>query len=198
MRELSIWDERPGSMMLQSRTKETPQRVTQVARFSFWFNFSYTFTMSRSRESMGSTGSIVERELFGRAEVAPGSRYNYLKFPRALEDVRNHQPGDPEDPKTDFAYEVFITIENLKPETQGKLRFYTAVNSALDQFYGVDGWFEVDRKRVTVDLTANPNKKEYKADIIFLVPGDGLDRTVNEEEFLRHTRELAKKVAEMM
>lgn len=143
------------------------------------------------------TGKTVEQELFGRSERL-GRTPEYLKYRQAMDLVRKLQPGDPKDPKSDFAYEVFVTVEKLLAiKGEDKLSFYTAIDSLLDHMHGVDGWFELaDGRRVTVDLTTNPNKATGKADIIFLVPLDGLDRTTDVTQFNAYAQELAQQVAQ--
>jgi hypothetical protein len=145
------------------------------------------------------TGKTVERELFETVEHAPEAP-SYLRYREAIELVRTLQPGNPKDPKPDFAYEVFVRLERLLGiENQERLSFYTAIGSALDHYHGVDGWFELDDGgQVTVDLTANQNKTAYKADIVFHIPGDGLDRTVDAAQFEEHARALAEQVGGLL
>jgi hypothetical protein len=156
----------------------------------WWKENCYALLMS-----FETTGTTVERELFGKAEKLARVP-EYLKYKQAMEVVRKLQPGDPTDPKPDFAYEVLIQVEGKIPDGKDRIRFYTAIGSMLDHWHGVDGWFELeDGRRVSIDLTTNPQKETHKADIVFLVPHGGLDRAVNEAEFLEYTGKLAGEIA---
>ena len=118
--------------------------------------------------------------------------------------VRKAQPFDPTDPEPDFANAVHATLFERLGLVADQVYFYTAVNSPLD-YKGTDGWFEVHRPNrgmtyVTVDLTTNPNKADgYKADIVFLVPAEGLDRRVDRKEFkefIEYTNKLVDLIIE--
>ncbi len=155
-------------------------------------------------EGPGATGGIVEEELFGksnfeRANRIESSDYKYANMRISFEVLKNLQPFDKTDPTPDFANTVhYHVFEGLGLDAED-LRFFTAVKSPLDRFHGIDGWFEIgdegDPKRVTVDITMNPNKDTgYKADIIFLIPKGGLDRKVDKEQFLEYSQKLADEV----
>lgn len=144
------------------------------------------------------TGKIIERELFGEAEFERLKKFpEYQKYYEAMQTARELQPGDPKDPKTDFAYEVLVQLEKILG-AEDAVGFYTAVGTLLDVRHGVDGWFEHDDgSRATVDLTRDPRKGSSRADIVFPVPHDGLDRQVSEQEFLGHAQALAERIAEL-
>jgi hypothetical protein len=147
----------------------------------------------------GTTGKTVERELFGEISLEQRREApRYLGRHEAFKVVKSIQPGDPKDPQPDFAYEAFIRIEQLL-DREGELSFYTAVGSVLDRM-GVDGWFELDgEKPVTVDLTTNPEKShKQEADIVFVVPRDGLDRSVDESQFMKYADALSQLVVRIM
>jgi hypothetical protein len=141
------------------------------------------------------SGKIVEHDLFGTPERGP-KQPDYLPYKAAMELVRKLQPGDPKDPKTLFAYHVYIETERaLQLDADASpLSFYTAVDSVLDYKHGVDGWFELDGGpvRATIDLTTNPHKDRAKADILFTVPSGGY---ANEEEIQAAALSLAQEVA---
>lgn len=145
------------------------------------------------------SGQRVERELLGGAVVGRSQDGpDYLVYREAFKDARGRQPGDPTDPKADFAYEVLIRIEEIL-SLEGRVRYYTAVGTILDRKHGVDAWFEIDGGRMaTIDLTTGRSKGKETTDIDFPVPGDGLDRTVNEQEFLGHAEALAERVVDIL
>ena len=71
------------------------------------------------------------------------------------------------DPVPRFAADLFATVaERLCPEDYSKLKLYGAVNTPFDLFHGVDAFFEYEGRIVTLDLTLNEKKDEYKADFI--------------------------------
>jgi len=149
----------------------------------------------------GITGKIVEREVFGDpAEFVEGRKKRdfghekYMSYRAAMQEVKDIQNNpengmDPADPEKEFANDLHASIaQEITPDDYSKLRFYTAVETALDHFHGVDAFFEVDLDNgktaiITLDVTTNPNKLSYKADVILHVPSDGVDRKVDPEEY---------------
>ena len=149
----------------------------------------------------GITGKIVEQEVFGNpAEFMKKKRKidmghdQYLPFREAMHDVKTIQDNpengiDPTDPEKEFANDLHASIaQELTPDDYTMLRFYTAVETVLDHFHGVDGFFEFDLEDdrtaiVTMDVTTNPNKLVYKADVILHIPSDGIDRKIDPEEY---------------
>lgn len=51
-----------------------------------------------------------------------------------------------------------------------ELKLYTALKSSLDIYHGIDGIFSFRGKIVTIDVTMNPHKDKYKADVIVFCP----------------------------
>lgn len=162
--------------------------------------------MRNRYESSGATGGIVEEELFGKSLYEKETHldmehYEYFSKRNSFEVLKDMQPfDDPTEPDPDFANAVHCYVfEGLEIDAKD-LRFYTAVKSPLDRFHKVDGWFEIGEGRkttmVTVDLTLNPKKGEYKADIVFLVPEGGLDRKVDKKQFIQYSEKLAEEVIE--
>ncbi len=172
-------------------------------------------TANRMRsDRWGFSGKIVERELFGaisqegRMETeAMLSRGEYLGHRRSLDFARTAQQFDPTDPAPRFANDLHATVaERLGFEDYARLKFYSAVGSMFDVKHGVDGFFEVQldpedpksRCTVTMDITTNPNKQEYKANIIIQVPGDGLDAKEDKELWAAKIEEVADQVVALL
>ncbi len=147
-------------------------------------------------ENHGYTGGIAEKELIGSSGFEKNKEhFEYIPRRQAFEVVKSMQKFDSTDPDPDFANAVHALIFEELGLSAENLHFYSAVGSPLDLFHGVDAWFELDNgKRVTIDLTMNPNKDEYKADIVFLVPTDGLDRKVDNNQFMEYSKKLAQEV----
>ena len=132
-------------------------------------------------------GGLIENEIFGEIkkykyfEDLPNID-SYVKFGESIKAVRNMQLGSPEKPSKFVPKDLKKNIEQLFLRDTGKeinILFYTAVGSHLDRYHGIDGFFEINEDGrkviVTMDVTANPNKDSYKADIILSVPRDGID-----------------------
>jgi len=155
-----------------------------------------------SNEGIGYTGHQMEEELFGSTERETLEREKkYLSFNRALQLARELQPFDPTDPDPRFASDLHATVADklgLSVEQYHKLRFYTAIGTELDFFHGRDAWLEFDsgsgKQITTLDVTINPNKDEYKADIIFLMPPGGLDPKMDRKEWLEKIEEVSTAV----
>lgn len=151
----------------------------------------------------GYTGAILEAEVFDKIKKEK-YRYelrDYKNFKESMRLVKDAQPyEDPSDPDPRFANDLHATVaEALHLEDYSKLRIYTAVGSHLDKYHSVDAFFEYDigedKVFVTFDVTSNPNKADsYRADIVFLMPPDGLDPTLEEdkEPYLEKINEVAK------
>lgn len=152
------------------------------------------------------TGETVEKELFGRShyEAKTGEHnpdYSFVHPERAYSMLKQMQPFDPFEPTPDFASELQATVYNALQVDANQVGFYTAVKSPLDRFHGVDGWLEINQPpgkltRITIDLTTNPEKERSGADIIFLVPREGLDRSISRALFYDHVTSLSKIILE--
>lgn len=130
------------------------------------------------------SGGLLEHELFGanrHEKIARGERPSYYSYNQSVEEVEKIQIGDPSDPEAKFANDLHATIaEKLGLEDYTKLSFYNALGTSLDYYHGVDAFFKYKDKegnthRITLDLTKNPNKDDYKADVILYVNEDDLD-----------------------
>lgn len=152
----------------------------------------------------GYTGGLMEQEIFGNAlnnEELERLKSIKMRMPDALEAVRNHQEGDdPSDPETPFANDLHASIaDSLKLEDYGDLKFYTAVGSVVDRM-GVDAFFDIKDKNgkivtVTLDVTMNPDKVDgWRADVIILMPSDGLDPKLDKVAYREKIKEVAEKI----
>jgi len=118
-------------------------------------------------ERMGYTGKFFESDNFGECL---SRQSGYKPYHESIDVVKNNQPWDTTDPKPRFAnnlhYEVAQEL-GLSDAQLSDLHFYTAVGSVLDQYHGVDGFFEYEDARVTLDISKNPAKESgYKADFM--------------------------------
>ncbi len=101
-------------------------------------------------------GKLLESATLGCCTAQRGS---YLPRREAMELVRKHQPRDKRPAicrlEAEVAKQLSMTVV-----------FFTAVRSALDEFHSIDGFFQIGRLVVTIDLTDNPTKFSGKADVI--------------------------------
>jgi hypothetical protein len=139
----------------------------------------------------GYTGEIAESEVLGETtseqkEKEAEFQGEYITFNQAADPVKDNQFQpfkDPTNPhEKPFPYDVHATlVDVLSLDNYEQVRFYTAVGSYLDKKHGIDAFFELDlgsgdSVRATLDMTQNPRKHDYKADVVFYWPKEGLDR----------------------
>ncbi len=159
------------------------------------------------------TGKMNERDVFGLFKPTPKFREayravaketGYVGYEASLDLVRKHGTQDPLNPDKPFANELRLAvIEALGLETEeemDRVKFYTAVETPADQFHGIDGWIEyetADGRRivVTVDVTKNPNKDAWKADVI--IP-EISDPSEDEDRFIAQAEEYGQQVASVI
>ncbi len=157
----------------------------------------------------GPQGNLVDSNMFGGTkkteEQMKTGNIEYQQYEDSIKFVKDNQIGEPSDPSAWFANDLHATIaEELGLEDYGQLKFYTAIGSSLDKYHSIDGFFELqvdpenpdDVVRVTIDLTTNPEKNDYRADFIILVPREGLDRKDEDYRIVlaEHAREIASKL----
>ena len=71
--------------------------------------------------------------------------------------------NDPEGICSDLFYYV---AEALGVDNMSELQVFPAFDTPFDRWHGVDLFFVYKNRIVTVDLTVNPNKDSYKANVI--------------------------------
>ncbi|MBI4714269.1 hypothetical protein HY771_03755 [Candidatus Uhrbacteria bacterium] len=155
------------------------------------------------------TGRMNETDVFGRfrpskdfedAYRAIAKENGFVAYKTALDLVRKHTDQDPVNPIQPFAKELRIAvIDALSLETEeqmDRLKFYTAVGTAADIFHGIDGWFEYtdddgNKIIVTLDVTTNPKKETWKADVIIQ---EVADPSEDENRFIADAERYAKEI----
>jgi len=103
-------------------------------------------------------GNRLETLTLGVCSAPCNNRY--LSRSEAMDLVRKNQPAV-----------KCPAIQRLEAEVARQLNmtvvFFTAVRSALDEFHSIDGFFQIGKSAVTIDLTDNPAKFFGKADVVF-------------------------------
>lgn len=117
----------------------------------------------------GYTGRLLENEMLPMLSDSWRSE-GYFSEERCYRWVKDHQEWDPSDPSNRLANDLhYLVAEKLgiiENDKINDLKFYNAVNSPLDYFYGVDAFFEIGDARFTLDITTNPHKLTHKADYV--------------------------------
>jgi len=158
-----------------------------------------------SRESY--TGKLAEDEVLGKVERDPNPEASnrYFSFDTLVLMAKESQPfKDPSDPGAPFPNDLHATIaEDLHLERYEQLKYYTAVGSKLDVFEGIDAFFELDlghgeNVRVTLDMTLNPAKEDYKADVVFQWPNEGISRIEDKEKWNAKINEVSYRIIEIL
>ncbi|OGL64978.1 hypothetical protein A3B21_03890 [Candidatus Uhrbacteria bacterium RIFCSPLOWO2_01_FULL_47_24] len=141
-----------------------------------------------------------KRALADKIQIREGGRY--VDFKDSVELAKRFQSSDPTNPNKDFLRELRLAIVdqlNLAPDTSDSVKVYTAVNTPLDKFHGVDGFATYQSSGgeilITMDVTANPEKvmRGAKAQVII---GEVADPRENEEEYLREIDKYAGEIIE--
>lgn len=119
----------------------------------------------------GYTGRMMEYEVLGCSCPVP-SPIKYKQFSQAAEEVRKNQPAgwDPMDPPRKLANDLHAEIcLSLGLEDWSELCLFTAIGTTLDQFHGVDAFFQFGGHIATIDLTMDRRRKirnGYKAHFV--------------------------------
>jgi len=110
------------------------------------------------------TGHLFEEEVLGKCRW---TSKDYIPFRKAMDIVKKNQAVDPTDPKSGAANDFHALVcEELGVDDYTEVSLYTSVGSPLDYYHGVDAFVEWKGAFVSIDLTLDKGKVEYKADII--------------------------------
>jgi hypothetical protein len=158
-------------------------------------------------------GKAFEKALFGRcSESISKEKKEFLKENDYYDLVRTNQPYEnsrnpkfsehtkkesfPQKLTKEIVKELLIATKRRNREDEGDIqlpnpfldvRFYTAVDSGLDERYGVDAFVEwylpngEVKEQVTLNATLHDYKKKQRADILFSFPEE-LKKDFHKEE----------------
>jgi len=148
------------------------------------------------------TGRLGEEHLLGlpKIEKKRGGEIPYIPYRQSFEMTKRLAAFDPSDPEPQFANDLHATIaEMLGLDNYELLRYYSALRTPLDIYHSVDAFFELDSGtgdtvKITIDLTFNPQKEQYKADIILFVDKN-LDIEENRQGYLELINRSASEIA---
>ena len=183
-RHVARWYNQKSRIENEEIQKPKPSSTNLTRR-----NMSRAATARYAQSRDGYTGGLFEREVVGKCQWNGIMEY----FPRkqTMDMVRELQPWDPSDPgpsANSLPNNFHASIaEALGVEDWSEVRLYTAVGSPLDKFHSMDAFVEFRGQVVTIDLTLNRLKGEYRADI-----------TVDFEDIFDRLRSTACKIAAML
>lgn len=129
--------------------------------------------MKRFFSSSCMTGHTAEEEILGCCKVSWDGK-TYFRFKEAMDMARKCQPFDPSCPSLEGARILHGAVAKaLRLVDATALKLFTSINTPLDRFHGVDGWFEFEGKIITIDLTLQEQKDHARAN--FVVHAQELD-----------------------
>ena len=133
-------------------------------------------------------GRVYEKKFFGRQGSTHQPRFVARKTSLCKTiDLYKKNGWNPE-PRTRYAKDFFAELRKHFPgELARKLKLYCSLGTPLDWWHGIDGFVELEKSVVTLDLTTVENKQDVKADI--LVPEAIFS---NPEKFAAKVREVAQ------
>ncbi len=118
------------------------------------------------------TGEDFEKLVFGRTNRDPlRTKLSCRTLEDCIEAVKRIQKTelnwDPRFPWTEVADRLFRRVASRIEKNKNKVRLFNSVGTPLDFIHGADGFFELEGRILTVDLTKSRGKgKKHKADII--------------------------------
>ncbi len=144
---------------------------------------------SKKRPSIDA-GSDIEKAAFGLPiTYAKEKKDEYMPYDAAIAFAKDHQPNPLTRPKT--VKELRGKIVELCSDTTNPLKFYTAVGTPLDTYHGIDAFFELGGRVVTLDVSGR-EKELYKADVLlFAQLNDVGELVIEKNEMDRVAREVA-------
>ena len=136
-------------------------------------------------------GADVERAAFGTIRnISEKDALAHTTYDEALDWVKNHQPTLEARPK--IASDLRKMVAELSVDKKTPVKFFTAIGTALDIYYGIDAFIEQGSQIGTIDISMEV-KERIKADVLLLARMDQEGRvTVSEEEM----REVAALIAD--
>jgi len=123
----------------------------------------------------GPTGQLFEWEIFGTDATKVFTKQDpkdvkYLSWKKAMEEVISvygkEESWDPCNPSTPNSKRLHRLVDGGLDDDAGDLELYPALNSSFDIHHGVDGFFKLGNKIVTIDLTTRDDKDNVKADFL--------------------------------
>ena len=111
----------------------------------------------------------VTRDVKGKITDDGSWKPSYRPYKSAMRQVMSPLEGwDPTNPATRIANDFHASVcEEMGEEDYSQVRMYPCIGTSMDFYHGVDFVMRYRNNIVTFDMTLNPDKEEYKADIVF-------------------------------
>ena len=120
-----------------------------------WFKMDHQEPNAHTELSLRQ-GRIWERRFFGCTtdDFPTPIKTSWDNALRYALNSQMRRRWDPSAPKTQIAGEAFECARSyIDPKWAGELRLYCALGTALDWYYGADGFFAIGETVVCIDLT---------------------------------------------
>jgi hypothetical protein len=123
-----------------------------------------SFVTRRSNEWSGVTGSQFEEEFISVAKIKVTWNGDYIPYHRSMELIRRNQ--EPSSALCEAGIKFRDAIASHLNVMIEEVRVYGSLHTCLDEKHGVDLFIDFRGTTITVDLTSNPQKAGYKANVI--------------------------------
>jgi len=118
----------------------------------------------KNTEWSGVTGSQFEEEFISIAKMRVTWNGEYIPYRRSMDLIRRNQEPSSALCENGIKFRDAIA-EHLNVDIE-EVRVYGSLHTCLDEKHGVDMFVDFRGMTITIDLTLNPQKAGYKADVI--------------------------------
>jgi hypothetical protein len=123
-----------------------------------------SFVTRRNNEWSGVTGSQFEEEFISIAKMKVTWNGEYMSYHRSMDLIRRNQ--EPNSALCEAGIKFRDAIASRLNVGIEEVRVYGSLHTCLDEKHGVDMFIDFRGMTITVDLTSNPQKAGYKANVI--------------------------------
>lgn len=120
--------------------------------------------VKRNSQWSGVTGSQFEEEFISVAKIKVTWNGEYIPYRRSMDLIRRNQAPSSALCEAGIKFRDAIA-EHLNVGID-EVRVYGSLHTCLDEKHGIDMFIDFRGTTITIDLTSNPQKAGYKADII--------------------------------
>lgn len=166
------------------------------------------------------SGRMHERDILGEPKWSPKfiarhralvNKYKerarvpgYAPFKPVVKLIRELTPDDPTNPEKEFPTDVRLELIEkfgLSGQDSDRLRYYSALKTAVDTHHGTDGWFEYEDPRgriaiARIDASIREEKVRYAGEREAIVV-DSLPNT-DEDAYIPAMEEYANEIYELL
>ena len=135
-------------------------------------------------------GRVYEKRFFGRLGAVHRPKFVARRTSFCKTVGLYKQKGWDTEPRTVYAKALLAEVRtHFTRSLASKIGLYCSLGTPLDYWHGIDGFIELERSIVTLDLTTREDKMEVKADI--LVPEAIFS---DPEKFVAKAKEIADRL----